>query len=96
VSRATSAVVNFLGAHQEQLARTFATSGIDRFAAPTAWTRLSGGDPVLADTAGWLRVTVEQTVAAGDHRIVIGQVESASLHDGHRPLIYHDGSYHSI
>jgi flavin reductase (DIM6/NTAB) family NADH-FMN oxidoreductase RutF len=96
LSRATSVVVNFLGAHQEQLARTFATSGIDRFAAPTAWTRLPGGEPVLAGTAGWLRCGVDRTVAAGDHRIVIGRVESVSLTDGHRPLIYHDGRYHSI
>ena len=96
LSLATSAVVNFLGAHQEQLARTFATSGIDRFAAPTAWSRLPEGEPVLTGTAGWLRLTVEHTVAAGDHRIVIGRVESASLADGHRPLIYHDGRYHSI
>jgi flavin reductase (DIM6/NTAB) family NADH-FMN oxidoreductase RutF len=96
VSRASTVVVNFLGAHQEDVARTFATSGIDRFAAPTAWTRLAEGEPLLAGTAGWLRVTVTQTVAAGDHRIVIGRVESASLSDGHRPLIYHDGSYHSI
>jgi flavin reductase (DIM6/NTAB) family NADH-FMN oxidoreductase RutF len=96
LNHARSAVVNLLGAHQEPLARTFATSGIDRFAAPTAWNRLPSGEPVLADTAGWLRVTIDQTVAAGDHRIVIGRVTSAELAEGHRPLVYHDGRYHSI
>lgn len=47
VEAAASTVVNFLGADQESLARTFATSGIDRFAAPTAWRRLPEGEPVL-------------------------------------------------
>jgi len=91
---ARTAVVNFLGAQQESVARTFATSGIDRFAAPTAWSRLAGGEPVLAEVAGWLRIAVADFVAAGDHQIVIGRVKEADLAEGRRPLIYHDGAYH--
>ncbi|MEV5578362.1 flavin reductase family protein [Streptomyces parvus] len=96
VEAAASTVVNFLGADQEALARTFATSGIDRFAAPTGWRRLPGGEPVLDGAAGWLRLETEQIVPAGDHRIVIARVTESWLDEGRSPLLFHNGSYHSL
>lgn len=96
IERASTAVVNFLGAEQAGLATTFATSGIDRFAAPTRWRRLAGGEPVLDGVAGWLRLTVSGVVPAGDHRIVIARVDESWLDERRAPLLFHDGSYHSI
>ncbi|SEG95837.1 NADH-FMN oxidoreductase RutF, flavin reductase (DIM6/NTAB) family [Actinacidiphila yanglinensis] len=96
VERAETAVVNFLGAEQEAVARRFATSGIDRFAAPTRWRRLERGEPVLEGVAGWLRVGIEQVVPAGDHRIVIARVEESWLDDDRRPLLFHAGGYHAL
>jgi flavin reductase (DIM6/NTAB) family NADH-FMN oxidoreductase RutF len=96
VRTAGSAVVNFLGAEQEDVARRFATSGIDRFAAPTRWHRLPGGEPVLEGVGGWLRVRFEQVVPAGDHRIVIARVEDSWLDEGRQPLLFHNGAYHSL
>ena len=96
VERAGSAVVNFLGADQEHVARRFATSGIDRFAAPTDWSRLERGEPVLGGVAGWLRVGIEQIVPAGDHRVVVARVEESWLDEGRGPLLFHDGAYHAL
>ncbi|MFD8713255.1 flavin reductase family protein [Streptomyces anulatus] len=96
VEAAASTVVNFLGADQESLARTFATSGIDRFAAPTAWRRLPEGEPVLDGVAGWLRLETERIVPAGDHRIVIARVTESWLDEDRAPLLFHDGAYHSL
>jgi flavin reductase (DIM6/NTAB) family NADH-FMN oxidoreductase RutF len=96
VRQAGSAVVNFLGAEQEEVARRFATSGIDRFAEPTRWRRLPQGEPVLDGVTGWLRVGLRRIVPAGDHRIVVAGVEDSWLDDGRSPLLFHDGSYHSI
>ncbi|MEV7492472.1 flavin reductase family protein [Streptomyces anulatus] len=96
VEAAASTVVNFLGADQESLARTFATSGIDRFAAPTAWRRLPEGEPVLDGVAGWLRLETERIVPAGDHRIVIARVTESWLDEERAPLLFHDGAYHSL
>lgn len=78
------------------LAATFATSGIDRFAAPTRWHRLPGGEPLLDGVAGHLRVETEQIVPAGDHRVVIARVVDAQLDEGRAPLLFHDGSYLSL
>jgi flavin reductase (DIM6/NTAB) family NADH-FMN oxidoreductase RutF len=96
VEQARSAVVNFLGADQEQLARTFATSGVDRFAEPTRWRRLPAGDPVLDGVSGWLRLEVEQIVPAGDHRVVIGRVQDSWTGADRNPLLFHNGGYHSL
>ncbi|WP_327243596.1 flavin reductase family protein [Streptomyces sp. NBC_01320] len=96
VERSAGAVVNFLGAEQQALATTFATSGIDRFAAPTQWRRLPEGEPVLDGVAGWLRLETERIVPAGDHRIVIARVVDSWLDEGRSPLLFHDGAYHSL
>ncbi|MFH8574901.1 flavin reductase family protein [Streptomyces zaomyceticus] len=96
VERARTAVIHFLGSDQADLAKRFATSGIDRFAAPTSWRRLPEGDPVLSDVAGWLRVGIEDLVPAGDHRIVVARVLESWQEPGRRPLLFHDGAYLSI
>ncbi|MFB6518142.1 flavin reductase family protein [Streptomyces sp. NPDC056401] len=96
LERAESVVVNFLDAAQEGLARRFATSGIDRFAAPTRWHRLPGGEPVLDGVTGWLRLAVEQLVPAGDAHIVVARVAEAWQAEDGRPLLFHNGSYQSL
>ncbi|WP_455771814.1 flavin reductase family protein, partial [Streptomyces mutabilis] len=46
--------VHVLGEHQQDLATTFARSGADRFAAPTAWREGPEGVPVLDGVLAWL------------------------------------------
>ncbi|MEU4688957.1 flavin reductase family protein [Actinoplanes sp. NPDC023714] len=96
VRDAGTAVVHLLGAGHTELARTFATSGIDRFGAPTRWRRLPTGEPVLEDAAAWLRISIEHRHPAGGSHLIIGRVEDAGIAEGHAPLLYHDGSYHAL
>lgn len=93
---AGTAVVHLLGATRAELARTFATSGIDRFAAPTRWRRLPTGEPVLDDAAAWLRISIQHRHPAGSAHLVIGQVEGVGLAATSGPLLYHDGSYRAL
>jgi len=93
---AGSAVVHLLGAGHAGLAQTFATSGIDRFAAPTNWARLPTGEPVLTDAAAWLRIAIEHRHPAGRAHLIIGRIEEAGLHDSAGSLLYHDGTYHIL
>jgi flavin reductase (DIM6/NTAB) family NADH-FMN oxidoreductase RutF len=93
---ADTAVVHLLGAAHAELARTFATSGIDRFATPTRWRRLPTGEPVLDGAAAWLRISLEHRHPAGDSHLVIGRVEEVGLAEAGGPLLYHDGSYHAL
>jgi flavin reductase (DIM6/NTAB) family NADH-FMN oxidoreductase RutF len=91
-----TAVVHFLADGHEELARRFATSGIDRFAAPTGYRLLPGGEPLLDGVPNWLLISLDELITAGDHRLVIGRVTRAVTAADHRPLLYHDGAYHTL
>jgi len=95
IARAETLVVNFLDAEQHAIAARFATSGIDRFAAPTRWSRLATGEPILVDVPGHLRGRVLQRHETGDHHLVVAEVLDASTRH-HAPLLYHAGSYTTV
>jgi flavin reductase (DIM6/NTAB) family NADH-FMN oxidoreductase RutF len=95
---AGSIVVNFLDADQHHIATRFATSGIDRFAAPTAWSRLASGEPVLDDAPSHLRAQVTHRLPVGDHVIVVARVVDAAgtAAPSTAPLVYHAGAYGTV
>lgn len=96
LERAGHVGVHLLGEDQHEVARTFATSGIDRFAAHTGWRNGPDGVPLLDSAAAWLLCRVTERVTAGDHVIVLAE----PLHGQHAhsaaPLIYHMGRYTSV
>ena len=96
IERADAVVVNFLDVADEGLAARFATSGIDRFAPPTTWSRLATGEPQLDDAPAHLRAEIVARLPAGDHRIVLAHVVEACAHRTYSPLIYHRGSYRAL
>jgi flavin reductase (DIM6/NTAB) family NADH-FMN oxidoreductase RutF len=88
--------VHILGEHQQELAATFARSGADRFAPPTAWRDGPEGVPVLDGVPAWLVGRVVARVSAGDHRIVIAEVVHGDDTGTGRPLLYHQGRYNRL
>ncbi len=94
VSTASHVGVHVLNEAHEGLARTFATSGIDRFAPPTRWRPGPFGVPVLEGAAAVLICRVADRVHAGDHAIVLAEPVDGQYHDHERaPLVYHMGRY---
>lgn len=91
VRTADHVAVHLLDAGQADLARTFATSGIDRFAA-AEWRPGPHGVPLLEGTLAWLLCRVVQRVAAGGHAIVLAEPVAGEHAEG-APLLYHDGQY---
>ncbi|SMF46389.1 flavin reductase family protein [Streptomyces sp. Amel2xC10] len=96
ISRAEHVGVHLLGEHQRDLAATFARSGADRFAAPTAWREGPHGVPVLDDVLAWLVCRVVARVPAGDHRIVLAEVVLGDPAGAGRPLLYHQGRFTAL
>ncbi|GAA5205563.1 flavin reductase family protein [Streptomyces thinghirensis] len=96
VSEAEYVGVHLLGDHQEDLAATFARSGADRFAAPTAWREGPEGVPVLDGVLSWLVCRVAGRVPAGDHRIVLAEVLLGDPTGAGSPLLYHQGRYNGL
>jgi flavin reductase (DIM6/NTAB) family NADH-FMN oxidoreductase RutF len=95
VARTRTVAVHVLHRDQEAAARTFATRGIDRFAAHGAWTPGPDGVPLLDDVAARIICRVTQRVRAGDHTIVLAAPFAGDLHPAAdtTPLVYHDGAY---
>jgi flavin reductase (DIM6/NTAB) family NADH-FMN oxidoreductase RutF len=84
--------VHVLTEGQEEVARRFATSGIDRFAAPLGWRRGAHEVPVIEGALAVLVCRVVERVHAGDHAIVLAEPVHGEHRDG-APLLYHDGRY---
>ncbi|GHC17388.1 flavin reductase family protein [Streptomyces rochei] len=96
VSEAEYVGVHVLGEHQEDLAATFARSGADRFAEPTAWRDGPEGVPVLDGVLAWLVCRIVGRVPAGDHRVVLAEVLLGDPEGAGRPLLYHQGRYSGL
>jgi flavin reductase (DIM6/NTAB) family NADH-FMN oxidoreductase RutF len=95
VQAADTIAVHVLTDGQEQVARTFATRGIDRFAAHGAWRSGPDGVPLLDGVLARMICRVTQRVQAGDHTIVLATPEIGEHHadDEIAPLVYHAGRY---
>ncbi len=91
MSKAKHFVVNILSEGQEALARRFAEVGPNRFEG-IGFERAQNGAALLADVLGYVECSVFARHAAGDHDIIIGEVEIAMSDEG-KPLLYYRGGY---
>jgi len=91
IEAATTFAVNVLADSQEAMSRRFAGKVDDRFAG-VGYAKGEHGDALLDDALATIQCRIVARHPAGDHVIVVGQVEQASAHDG-RPLLYYRGGY---
>ncbi|MEU9363028.1 flavin reductase family protein [Streptomyces sp. NPDC048301] len=96
IAEAEHVGVHILGEGQHELAATFARSGADRFGPATDWRVGPEGVPLLGGVVAWLVCRVVARVPAGDHRIVIAQVEAGDPSGGGRPLVHHQGRFTAL
>ena len=95
--RAEHVVVHLLAEDQLDLARLCATSGVDRFADTTRWTRLITGEPYFPSAHTWIRGRVIDTMRAGSSTIVAVHALQAQLPAGEAaPLVYHNRTWHAL
>ncbi len=91
MSTAETFAVNILADSQEPLSRRFAGIVDDRFVG-IGFSRGQLGDVLLDDVLAWMQCRVVARHPAGDHLIVVGEVELADARDA-RPLLYYRGGY---
>lgn len=78
--------LSILSKEQSTIARLFATKNQNKFRdCPFVVGRT--GVPLIAGALGHIECSVAQTIKAGDHVVVIGQVEHADIKGG-EPLVY--------
>lgn len=93
--RARRIGVTVLGAHQESAGRQLAAKGVDRFAA-LEWTTTDDGAVLLTGSSAWLDCSIERTVAAGDHDIVLLRVHDLGSDPAVAPLVFHGSAYRTL
>ena len=99
-SHAGRVLVHLLDQGQRDLAERFATSDIDRFAAPVSHRPDPHGLPWLRGPAATLQCEIVDQVTYGDADLFVAAVSTVH-HDGeHREptpgLVYHDGGFHRL
>jgi len=83
--------VHVLAADQLEIARRFATRGVDKFAVGT-WTHPPAGAPQLHGCVAWFECATRSQHDEGDHVIFVGRIETLGTPGG-APLIFHDSRY---
>lgn len=98
IRRAETLVVHLLGAQQLHIARLCSTSGIDRFADTSIWSRLPTGEPHFPGVPVWIRGRVINRMEAGDSTVIaVHALESAHAESQTQaPLVYHSRTWHAL
>ncbi|HUR48222.1 MAG TPA: flavin reductase family protein [Acidimicrobiales bacterium] len=85
--------LNVLSEDQEGLSRTFATKDAEKFDGVGYDIDLCPAGPVLEGTLAWIGCRIVTEYEAGDHVIVLGEVEDLGVGTGTRPLLFYRGGY---
>lgn len=90
IAEATHYGVSILASDQEPLSRRFAAHG-ERFDG-IGFIRGENGMALIDGALAFMECRIVARHRAGDHTVVIGEVEAASVADA-RPLLYYRGGY---
>lgn len=94
LARTDAFSVNILSEGQEAVSRRFAGKLDDRFAG-IGYHDGELGAPVLEEVLAWMQCRIINRHEAGDHTILVGQVEQAGASEG-KPLLYYRGGYATL
>ena len=82
------------GATQKELALQFSRKGVDRWAG-VDWQQGATGLPLLDGAIATFECRSRGRHDAGDHVILVGEVERCSYRTGVAPLLYHGGQFYT-
>jgi flavin reductase (DIM6/NTAB) family NADH-FMN oxidoreductase RutF len=85
--------VNVLAAHQEDVARVFASKLPESEKLEGVSHRYHAGVPIIDGALSWVVCSLQDLIAGGDHTIAIGDVVALGLGEG-EPLLWYAGQYH--
>ncbi|MFC0450908.1 flavin reductase family protein [Rhodococcus jostii] len=83
---------NVLGSEQQQICRSLARKGTDKFA-DVEWAPTPSGMPRIEGALAWIDCEIDAVHDAGDHHIVVGRVRHLELDTPESPLIFFQGGY---
>lgn len=87
--------LSVLGDAQDRACRQLASKTGDRFAG-LDWHITAEGALLLHGATAWLDCSVERTVPAGDHELVLFRVQRQCTHANLGPLVFHASAFHTL
>jgi flavin reductase (DIM6/NTAB) family NADH-FMN oxidoreductase RutF len=54
------------------------------------------GIPLVAGALASFEMTLEQVVPAGDHHLILGNIDNYRVNENLSPLVFHKGQYHNL
>jgi len=103
IRKAETVVVHLLSAGQLKVAELGATSGINRFADASLWTRFPTGEPYFPSARAWIRGRIVNQIRAGDATVIMvealdtGTSRNSQAGAGtEHPLVYHNRTWHHL
>ncbi|MGW3242105.1 flavin reductase family protein [Streptomyces sp. NPDC001070] len=94
IARAGVFCVNVLGTGQQELCRSFAVSGGDKFARVEWDPAPVTGSPRLRGVPAWIDCAIHAVHTGGDHLVVVGRVQDLGCaEEGGDPLLFHRGRF---
>jgi flavin reductase (DIM6/NTAB) family NADH-FMN oxidoreductase RutF len=88
--------VNLLCVDQEELARTFAVSGGNKFTG-VAWHKSESRSPILDDVLAFVDCRIESVQDAGDHFLAVASVLALEIsREGGHPLVFYRGGFTNV
>ncbi|MDR2999145.1 MAG: flavin reductase family protein [Microbacterium sp.] len=102
LARAETVVVHLLDAHDIEVAKLGASSGVDRFAETHRWSRLITGEPVYHDVRAWVRCAVVNRMDTGTASVIAAHALQSHIERDVDPgvagdaLVYHNRTWHRL
>jgi flavin reductase (DIM6/NTAB) family NADH-FMN oxidoreductase RutF len=87
--------ISVLGERHDVAARALAARTGDRFAGLTTVTSARGA-LFIEGTCAWVESSIEQSIAAGDHCLVILRVTDMSIHSEVAPMVFHRSLFRGL
>ena len=101
IRKTDTVVVHLLNAGEINLAKLGATSGIDRFADTSLWSRLESGEPYFPAAHAWIRGRIVNRMEVGGSTVIAVQALQTSGQKGvaenpTNPLVYYNRTWHQL
>jgi flavin reductase (DIM6/NTAB) family NADH-FMN oxidoreductase RutF/DNA-binding IclR family transcriptional regulator len=90
--RSPAFCVNVLGADQEALCRTFASSAEDKFS-EVEWRASPSGSPIVDGAIAWIDADLDRISEIGDHFLVVGRIRALDVVRPALPLLFFERGY---
>jgi flavin reductase (DIM6/NTAB) family NADH-FMN oxidoreductase RutF len=87
--------LSVLGESHDEAARSLAARTGDRFAGLKTVSS-DNGAVFIEGTSVWLESTIDQTMQAGDHMIVILRVNEIAVHADVAPIVFHRSTFRRL